>query len=228
MTHSPPEYLRLYRERVEVPTVELSDVDGLAAFCDAFEQATGWALSYVSSPEPKHETDLIWSAPVNPGVGVTPGHLRIEFGTSADAGEPPIDLAQAGAMGRALAAMLEDLLRTRHALRRREAELAGCVPLVEHPEEQRHLADRLEAVVRAGAESLGCTAGALYLLDDATTQLRVTSAWNLPADRMARAPRPLADAKADLEALLGHAVSLRNASMCRQWNAPEKFLAAVC
>ncbi|HEX4130592.1 MAG TPA: SpoIIE family protein phosphatase [Pirellulales bacterium] len=228
MTHPVPEYLRLYRERPDVATTDALDLSGLDGFFESFEAATGWRLRFVAVPEPKSETDVLWCAPVNPGAGISPGHLRIEFGAATETDEPPLDLAAAGAMARGFAATLEEMLRTRHWLRRREAELAGCVPLVEHPEEQRHLADRLEAVLRGGADVIGASAAALYLLDDATTQLRTTSAWNVAAGCFSRGPRPLADAKGDLEALLGHAVTLRNASMCRQWNAPEEFSAAVC
>ncbi|HEX3870244.1 MAG TPA: GAF domain-containing SpoIIE family protein phosphatase, partial [Pirellulales bacterium] len=119
-------------------------------------------------------------------------------------------------------------LRTQHALRQREAELAACVPLIAHTHERRSLADRLEAVLRSAGEAIGATAASLWLLDDATTALHVRSLWNLPRDRFAGCSRPLADAKADLEALLGHAVTLSTSDTCRQWNAPERFAASLC
>jgi serine phosphatase RsbU (regulator of sigma subunit) len=224
-----PQYLRLYRERADVqPTLGANDIAGLGEFCRAFEHATGWSLAYQPCALPRSETDLLWSAPVNPGVGTTPGHLRIEFHAAADHEEPVIELNAAGAMAGAMATLLSELLRTQNALRQREAELAACVPLVAHTQQNRSLADRLEAVLRSAGEAIGATAGVLYLLDDATTQLHPRSVWNLPRDRFAAGGRPLADAKGDLEALLGHAVTLSSPEMCRQWNAPERFASAMC
>ena len=55
-----------------------------------------------------------------------------------------------------IADLLGELLQTRHALRQREAELAAGVPVVPHREEEKHLAARLEAVLRAGVEAVDC------------------------------------------------------------------------
>ena len=127
-----------------------------------------------------------------------------------------------------IAAVLGELLETRRALWQREAELAAGVPLVPHREEEKHLAARLEAVLRAGAEALNGDAIALYLLDEATSELKLRSAWGLPFDRLVAPPRPLQGAIADLEALLGHAVVLDNDHVMQMWNVPENFATAVC
>ena len=110
----------------------------------------------------------------------------------------------------------------------REAELAAGVPLVPHRREEKHLAMRLEAVLRAGVEAVGCEAAALYMLDEATTELKLRSSWGLPFDRLAAPARPLDGALADLEALLGHAVVLDDGPAMQIWNMPEDFPAAVC
>ena len=117
---------------------------------------------------------------------------------------------------------------TRHALWQREAELAAGVPFVPHEEEEKHLAARLDAVLRGGTEAVDCQAAALYLLDDATSQLKMRSCWGLPLDRLAAPARPLKGAVADLEALLGHAVVVEDTDVLRHWNVPEEFPAAVC
>ena len=127
-----------------------------------------------------------------------------------------------------IADLLGELLQTRRALWQREAELAAGVPLVPHREEEKHLAARLEAVLRAGAEAVGGDAIALYLLDEATTELKLRCSWGLPFDRLAAPARPLQGAMADLEALLGHAVVLDDDAVMRMWNVPEDFPAAVC
>ena len=93
---------------------------------------------------------------------------------------------------------------------------------------QGHLATRLEAVLRSGAEAIGCHAAALYLLDEATSKLKLRSCWGLPLDRLTAPARPLQGAVADLEALLGHAVVLEDTRLLRHWNVPEDFPAAAC
>ena len=81
MTKPIPNYLRLYTERVggelATATDSRSRLDDLSR---SFEQATGWALRYVPGPVPSHDFDLTCAAPVNSGVGTSPGHLRIDLG----------------------------------------------------------------------------------------------------------------------------------------------------
>jgi hypothetical protein len=137
-------------------------------------------------------------------------------------------LEPARRLASALAAVLAELIQSRHALRDREAELAAGVPVISRADERQHLAARLEAVLRGGAEAVGCHAAALYLLDDATSQLKQRASWGLPPDRLAAPARPLQGAVADLEALLGHAVALEDADALRFWNTPEDFPAAAC
>jgi phosphoserine phosphatase RsbU/P len=127
-----------------------------------------------------------------------------------------------------IADLLGELWQTRQALRQREAELAAGVPVVPHREEEKHLAARLEAVLRAGVEAVDCHAAGVYLLDEATTELKLRCSYGLPADRLAASARPLQGALADLEALLGHAVVLDDDSVMPMWNVPENFPTAVC
>jgi GAF domain-containing protein len=126
--------------------------------------------------------------------------------------------------------MWNDLLAARDALWRREAELAANVPVIPHAAEEEHLASKLQATLRAGAEAVHCHAAALYLLDDATSELKLRSSWNLPFGSLLRPARPLRGAVADLEALLGHAVVLEDATMFESWKAPDEITAgaAVC
>jgi serine phosphatase RsbU (regulator of sigma subunit) len=217
------------------PTIQ--GVGSLPEVLRAFRRATGWSLRYLSQPSPDNgsasrtnqPTDLTWSAPVNPGVGATLGHFRIEpVGSQEAQGGKRLDSKAARELASALTGMLGELLTTQDALCQREAELAVGVPLAPHPEEKQHLASRLQAVLRAGAEAVDCDAAGIYLLDAGTSHLKLRSAWHLPPDRLADPPRPLEGALADLEAMLGHAVLLRDSSLMRHWNPPEDFPSAVC
>jgi phosphoserine phosphatase RsbU/P len=125
-------------------------------------------------------------------------------------------------------ALEAELQRTRRALWKREAELAAGVPLVPQPQPQRHLAERMEAALKGVAEALGCRAAAVYLLDAATTELKLRAAFGLPFERYLDPARPLATAVADVEALAGHAVVLEDTTNYAAWNLPEACRSAVC
>src|SRR5690606_24574844 len=123
------------------------------------------------------------------------------------------------------------LLATRQAVWEREAEIATGVPLVLRDDDSRapSLAQRLESVLKGGAEAIGCQAAALYLLDAATTELKLRSSFGLPRRRLLDPARPLRPALADLEALLGHAVVMNEPALFDYWKVPEQgFRSAVC
>lgn len=218
-------HLRIFREEVPDATRPGADAPpGLPKLAEAFRQATGWSLRYEPGAAEHPGSSTAWSAPVKPGVGTSPGHLKLEPGDSP----ARMKAESARALGSAIAGMLGELERSRHALWLREAELAAGVPLVPHHDEKQHLAVRLESVLEAAAQNVGCRAAGLYLLDEATTTLKLRSAWGLPQGRLADPPRPLQGALADLEAMLGHAVVLDDTDVLETWNPPERFAAAVC
>jgi len=92
-----------------------------------------------------------------------------------------------------------------------------------------NLGQRLQRVLQTMVETLHCSAAGLYVLDDATSVLQLRTNWGLPVDALTREPRILETAKADLEAMLGHAVVLSNKQMFELWQVPEMdYEAAVC
>jgi sigma-B regulation protein RsbU (phosphoserine phosphatase) len=226
-----PPYLKLRAsEPVDVVRPDVADLACLGELCQAFAEATGWPLRYVPEPESSEDIDLLWSAPVNPGVGVAPGHLRIDLsGTSAKEDGAKSDWHATERMAGAVAELVNELVAARHALWQREAELAAGVPVTAHVNEEGHLAARLEATLQAGAEAIQCDAAALYLLDEATSQLKLRAAWGMPIEKFIEPARPLANQMADLEALLGHAIALESrADMLGRWKAPEPTSSALC
>ncbi len=75
--------LKLYTEQPPKPAPSpLGAVGSLPEVLRSFAAATGWSLSYVhgaaAESSAREKTGLSWSAPVNPGVGTTLGHLRLE------------------------------------------------------------------------------------------------------------------------------------------------------
>ncbi len=118
-------HLKVYSEEApEVVRPEIEDVGSLPGILDAFRRATGWSLEYLADPRAETPADLKWSAPVNPGVGVPLGHLRLGLADAGPAGGRPVDADTARHLATAVAGMLGELLRTQHVLWRREAELA--------------------------------------------------------------------------------------------------------
>lgn len=228
MVKTIPSYLKLVTAATESPAVDRDDWGGLAACCRAFEVGTGWRLEVVPGKPPIQDSNLLWSAPVDPGVGATPGHIRIVSDGANRSSRPPLELPDAKELAGALAGVWNELLRTRRALWQREAELAAGVPVAARPDEQQHLAARLEAVLAAGCEAVGCQAAGLYLLDAGTSELKLRASWRLPIGRLLEDARPLRGAAADLEALLGHAVVLTEPPLFSYWRVPEPCAAAVC
>ena len=227
-----PSYLKLITDNTSEAAAHASeDLAALADVAGAFQQATGWRLDVQTGDVPTETPDLMWSAPVNPGVGIAPGHIRLfSMPEGQDAQPPRRSLEDACLLAGAVGKLWGELVATRHALWQREAELATGVPLVIRDDQHTPpLSQRLEAVLRSGVEATGCDAAALYLLDPATSQLKLRSSWGLPRRRLTEPARPLRGALADLEALLGHAVVLSDPGLHEYWKVPEPdFTACVC
>jgi phosphoserine phosphatase RsbU/P len=210
--------LKLYTEQPPKPVRSpIETVASLPRLMQAFQAASGWALRCAGTKSQRANPKLEISDP--------PSDQRP---SSSKVSPPPVPRSSAATLATRIGDLLGELLDTRRALREREAELAAGVPMVPHREEEKHLAERLEAALRAGALGIGCDAAALYLLDEGTTELKLRSSWGLPFDRLTAPARPLQGALADLEALLGHAVVVNDDALMAAWNVPEDFPAAVC
>jgi len=211
--------LRLHVEEVpESPALALAQ---LAPLCRAFEQATGWQLRHEQSPAALGET---WSMAI-PGAPAA-GRLVLSEPTSDESRS--IELATVRPLALAIGGLLGEVARLREELRQREAELAAGVPVSARPNEEPHLAERLEGVLKGGTEAVGCQAAGLYLLDEGTSELKLRAAFGLPQERLLAPARPLRGSVADLEALVGHAVVLEDTSLLPHWRCPEDFPSAVC
>jgi len=245
VTKQIPAYLKLHVEDSlsAAQGQTASDTPLLEPLCQAFARATGWRMTF---KEQTADYGDIWSAPVDRGDGVPGGRLLltpaerqtpvevqgVDLRTDAQRIDQPaqitVPLEQARPLALAVGGMLAEIHRLRHALWQREAELAAGVPVTARPDDEAHLAERLQSVLKSGADAVGCQAAALYLLDDSTSSLKLRSSWGLQRARLLDLPRPLRGAIADLEALVGHAVVLEDTSLLPHWRAPENFPAAVC
>ena len=233
---SPRKHLKLYTE--QPPKKVRPPIESVASLPDvlkAFQSATGWTLRHMPGSGKVPPAGPTWSAPIAGGQASTCGFLCLESpkGETADENSAvpssqTVGRDSARQLAGSIAELLGELMQTRLALWQREAELAAGVPVLPQREDQKHLAERLEAVLRAGAQAVGADAIGLYLLDESTTELKLRCSWGLPFDRLTAPARPLEGAMADLEALLGHAVVLNDEHTIRAWKMPENFPAAVC
>ena len=194
--------------------------------CTAFAESTRVALEFSpmgAAPAPTP----VWQCEI-PGLGDQPaGQLLLR---------DPVDrrlakkrAAAAESLAVELGQLIHDVHAAQRALQQREAELATAIPVLLQPnEETQRLADRLCASLKAAASVVSGRAAALYLLDDDTAFLNLRAHWGLNNQCFTQPPRPLRGARADLEALAGHAVTLHDLTQFEPWNVPEACVAAVC
>jgi phosphoserine phosphatase RsbU/P len=225
VTQKIPSYLKLHIESTAAGNHEpREDIPGLNRLCAAFHEATGLTLEVGSNDSPA-------AAPLRisamEGDALMHAHQR-HSGDSDGLMHGHQGTAAFDALAQSIQEVVQHLQQTRIALWHREAELAAGVPVTMHPDEQLHLAARLEAVLKAGARSVGCQAAAAYLLDESSRHLKLRACWGLPKSRFLDPPRPLRGAAADLEALVGHAVVLEDTALLADWNVPEEFRSAIC
>ena len=234
MDHYHKTQLKVYTEEpAQVVRPEIEAVASLSKLQDSFRRSTGWSFDWIEESQVIDRFDEFdWLRKIEID-GLAGGGY---FGLSPTKPDNPAVDHPCKVMNRrdveqladGMTGMLKELLQTQKVLWHREAELATGVPLVHRREENGHLAIRLESILRGGAEAVDADAAALYLLDEATSQLKLRSCWGLPRSRLLEPARPLQGSLADLEALLGHAVVLEDAQLMKQWNVPENFASAVC
>ena len=224
MTKPIPDYLKLHVEESLATRTQPPDIPGLGACAGCVSRSDRVAVELRRRRVPGHRCGVDHAdrdgrrGGREAGAGVRASRAR----------DAALALDRVRPLAQAIGGLVSEIYRTQSTVWQREAELAAGIPVTLRPAEQQQLAYRLESVLRGGAEAIGCQAAALYLLDDATSHLKLRAAWRLPKNRFLDAPRPLRGAVADLEALVGHAVALENTSLLPHWKVPEDFPAALC
>ena len=238
MTHAIPEYLKLHIEETPIlPDLQTAAQDELTTLSGAFLEATGWSIEYLDSNQnvsstancpSDQSTSSSTQVPVLGSEQQLLGKFLIRPGKSQQVDSHATSLQAAKQLVTAIGGLVSTLEQARETVWKQEAHLATGIPVGVLRDEETHLAARLEAILRCGAEAVGCQAAAAYLLDDDTSYLKLRSCWGLPQERLLDPPRPLPGAAADLEALMGHAIILKDSSCMPDWLSPEAFKAAVC
>ena len=155
--------LMLHDARAETKRPDAVQSAAVGELCRIFERSTGWSLML------RHTEDE------RPGFV-----LRV----SETVERPVLHRAAATALATAFCGVVAELDQAQAAVWQREAELAAGVPISSQSEPEEHLAGRLEAVLAGGAQAVDCQAAALYLLDEATSQLKLRACWGLPREQL--------------------------------------------
>jgi sigma-B regulation protein RsbU (phosphoserine phosphatase) len=236
VTTTPSAPLRLYIENDSAGCAPSPISPSLLdRICKTYAAATGWPLVHFAPGDTIPHLNQWTHKLAGPDREKTATLALVPsaIGSNADSDEGdrsnPVTTELATDLAQSIAALLDELYKTRTTLWQREAHLASAIPLVVRPEdEDRQLAERLESVLRCGAESVGCQAAALYLLDDDTRFLKLRSHWGLSDECFLDEPRRLRGSKGDLEALTGHAVVLEQPDRCEAWDTPHTSATAIC
>src|SRR4051812_31124758 len=114
---------------------------GVQALCTAFQQATGWDMRLANGNAP--EGNELWSAEI-PQPDGPPTRLVVDRpqkikGNESSQLDELLTFENVRPLALELGSLLAELAGTRHALWKREAELAAGVPVAVKPDEK-HLA----------------------------------------------------------------------------------------
>jgi phosphoserine phosphatase RsbU/P len=208
-----PSYLRLHADESPPAPPQLAPRDAIERLERSFAQATGWKMTLPQAGSANSK------AISNKRVRLT------RHSSSAAAAAPSAETMALAESCVEVLQMLQDALVALHA---REAELAAAIPVSARPDRGNQLAQKLASTLEIGAQSLCMSAAAVYLLDEATSSLKMRSGFGFPKEKLLEPARPLRGALADLEAMLGAAVTIEDSSANPQWFIPEEFPSGIC
>lgn len=217
--HKPiPPYLRIHLPDTEAAQYPAEiEADARAELDSLFRAAFGVSINEILGDSSSIETNHL-----------SANELAALAAKSLGAEMPAVPKPIVHRLAGALDYLMEEQRQLWQRLAEREAELAAGAPVMLRRADATEFGQRLQSILRCGAEAVECQAAGLYLLDAATTELKLRSCWGIPSRRLLDPPRPLEGAVADLEALSGHAVVLENDLLNDHWNTPERSGAAVC
>lgn len=225
MSEKPLSYPRLFSTELDkLQTIE-SNLEPFTELASGFAALTGWKLSYRETAESKVRRE---------GVGCRnlPIQARIAIDDLADdAITGAVRASQRDRCERVIDginAILRELDRCREDIWRKNAELAAGIPVTDDGSAAEKLALLLNSLLTSAVDAAGAKRAALYLLDDGTQNLNLRTKVGFPARCELATSRDLSRAKADLEALLGHAVVIEDSSRFTSWDIPAECGSALC
>jgi phosphoserine phosphatase RsbU/P len=228
ISDAPP--LRIHTEDEQTsPEDDLSiatHIPGLEDFIGSFRDATGWEVDLTPAAT---SGGFLMDADDRPADGNTPLELNIvDMASDLVPGQSCVHREKCDGIVKSVNQILADFCRTRRVIDRLHAEMATTVPVLLQSTEEDVLLEKLEAVIKQGMTILNMSAGGVYLLDDETRELSLRIQVGLGIDSLLAPSRPLKGSVADLEALVGNSVVIKDATQQAYWNIPEHYPSGIC
>jgi hypothetical protein len=198
---------------------------GFAEFSDAFANLTGWTLAYRETAASRIRREGIGcrNLPAEARIAIDDLSESAIAGSSRAAPREKCERLIEGANS-----ILAELDRAREEIWRKNAELAAGIPVTDDGCASEKLAILLNSLLTSSVDVAAARQAALYLLDDGTQALNLRTQVGFTSPGSANPTRELSGAKADLEALLGHAVVMEDAASFANWDIPANCGSALC
>jgi serine phosphatase RsbU (regulator of sigma subunit) len=191
------------------------------ALAEQFETTTGWLLNYNAATPPG---DLMADQAPTPVFG------RFEISDMSakwPVGKPTVSRAESErllANINRLVARIERLELTQHQPLGTLIEVNEDSPVI-----PTNLSDKVANLLRFAKQEFSALGAAVYLLDEATTHLRLRSMIApVPFAHEVESVRSLEHSLADLESLIGNKVNIHSREMGETWKIPKPFQFGWC
>lgn len=223
MTHHGPSHLRLHVEDPPSATASRDTHSPMERLCGVLSVLSDWQFQR----GPGVPEDAIWSR----GIGTLSDARDYLYvaGKKPSTSSPRMNRQSICQLASAIADVAEELASCQQLLKERRSDLPVSLPEAADRDLGAGPLDRdLPAILQSAAEVASARSMALYVLDDATEYLLLRGLYRDSDPPALSHRRPLRSAKADLEALAGHAVVMETPDDVRRWQAPLDGHSAVC
>lgn len=218
-------YPRLFASENDRAAPIEANLEPFPEIAASFAALTGWTLGYRETSDSRVRREGI-------GCRDLPRQARIVIDDlSEDAIRGSMRAIHREKCERLVAginSILEELDRCREDVWRKNAELATGIPVTDDGSSGEKLAVLLNSLLTSAIDVSNAKQSAIYVLDDGTQNLNLRTTAGFNQHSTPASSRDLSRAKADLEALLGHAVVIEDASRYTSWNLPTGCGSAMC
>ena len=202
-------------------------LDLIQDLCCQFGETTGWPLRFV--PAGPESTEAIKARFEEQGLHATyhyvddsenhVGLLILQFPA-----DHPLDnyLEPVRGLAEQIGLLLSQLAQMEHALANRTAAVETLSGLGQSPQSEQSLGDNLHDLLAAAVRLTGYHSAGFYLLNPATSRLKLRAAYGLDARSLPSTNREVSSSRPDLEALSrGYAFVVRHSELDDRWLARE-------
>lgn len=208
------------------------ETPGVESFQQLFPKITGWELGMIPSSgqdiDGSHSQSMVIERGRQP-LRKESGELGIvDMSAEQPAGKSCVSRQVCDSLLQTVNGFIHQIQSANRQIEILNAQAATSMPLISPDDDGEILLSRLESVIRQGLVALDLSAGGLYLLDDATRELKLRVQVGLSIDSFLKAPRKLKESIGDLEALVGNPFTISEIAAEGKWRPPEDFPAAMC